>query len=145
MRTAKELYDDGDCDYHCWYDYQPMVEEFGQIIVQGQNRDYQGDTWILYRKGGKYGYLCFGWGSCSGCDALQSCNTIEDVQDLMDSLYVSIKWFGSRIEALSWFNSHDWEGDYSWGDTEFRDFVAAAKSELSRVVVKLDEDLFNVD
>ena len=67
--------------------------------------------------------LSLGWGSCSGCDALQACSTISEVQDLMDNLQNSIMWFFDSAEALEFFEEHDWEGDYSWHIKEQHEFI----------------------
>ena len=71
---------------YCESDYQPIVDSFGNVLIQVDDADYQGDTRVLYEKDGKYGYLNFGWGSCSGCDALQACCNIEEIQELINSL-----------------------------------------------------------
>lgn len=120
-------------DSWSWYDYTPMIESFGKVIAREYENDYQGDTWVLLVGSyGKYGYLCFGWGSCSGCDALQGCNTIEDVQELSDDLY-NAKWFDSSKECLDWFEKHDWNGDYSWGKEERDNFVKSSINYLNSI------------
>jgi hypothetical protein len=118
MKTAKELYKVN--ERYSWGSYQPIIDSFGTVFVQVDDADYQGDTRVLYRADNTYGYLCFGWGSCSGCDALQACDTIEQVDELIDQLRGQIKWFVDRQEALSFFRSHDWKGDYSYSQ-EFVD------------------------
>ena len=100
MKTAKELYK----DKGYWYDYQPMLEEFGEILVQVDEDNYQGDTFVVIKSDNKFGYLVFGWGSCSGCDRLQACNTYEEIQELMDSLYNDIKWFESLNSLKEYIN-----------------------------------------
>lgn len=97
-----------------WTDYQPMLDAFGNIVVQIDDHDYQGDSRVLYDEAGRIGILIFGWGSCSGCDALQACKSIEDVQQLCDELQDEIKWFDDKNQALQWVLTHDWRGDYSW-------------------------------
>lgn len=122
MLSAKEIYqDDG-----YFSDYQPMLKQFGEIVVQVDDDDYQGDSRVLYESEGRYGYLCFGWGSCSGCDALQGCGTIEEVQALMNELFASIIWFDSKPDALEFFNTHDWEGDWAYSE----DFILQCKNAL---------------
>ena len=118
MKTAEEIYG----DKSCICDYQPMLEEFGNILLQVDDDDYQGYSFLLYRNNEKYGYLHFGWGSCSGCDALQACSSIEEVQKLMDRLYGSIQWFDGVCELREWFFSHDWKGDYCWHLDSFHEF-----------------------
>lgn len=73
--------------------------------------DYSGDSVILFRRpsDGAFGILEYGWGSCSGCDALQGCDTVEEVNDLRDSLFESIKWFDSATACLEYVKSKDVE------------------------------------
>lgn len=124
MRKAKEIYEN---DRFSWYDYQPMLNEFGEILIQVDEEAYQGDSFLLYKNDNKYGFLTFGWGSCSGCDALQACTDIDEVQELMDSLYNAIKWFDSLQELKCYISDYSivelqW---YFYSDTfkEFREKV----------------------
>lgn len=134
MKKAIEIYKDDIKDsYFSIYDYQPMLNEFGNILIQVDDGGYQGDSRVLYEKDGKYGWLQFGWGSCSGCDALQACGNIEEAQKLMDELYESIKWFDNAKEALDFFEKHDWKGDYSWSDEEQNEFVEKAVKKLKEL------------
>lgn len=118
MKTAKELYiNDPNIvfDDICLmgvYEYQPMIDEFGKIILQESDDAYQGSTWVLYQDNDRIGFLRFGWGSCSGCDALQACESFDEIQTLMDELWQSIMWFDSSKDALKFFKEHDWEGDW---------------------------------
>ena len=124
---AKKLYGNNQWE---WFDYQPMLNAFGNIVLRIDDRGYQGDSRVLYDNDGKIGFLLFGWGSCSGCDALQACGTIEEVQQLCDNLQNDIKWFEDKETAHEWFCTHDWEGDYSWYEEETREFVSKAKEYL---------------
>lgn len=109
-----------------WYNYTPMIEAFGKVAIRVDDKDWQGDTRILYDNDGEIGYLIFGWGSCSGCDALQACEDFEDLQRLCDQLQEMIDWFESRDAALTHFREHDWRGDFSWHSDETREFVDKA-------------------
>lgn len=122
MIDVRTLYKEEEGNY-CWYDYQPMVEAFGNVVVQVDDDDYQGDTRVLYDNNGKIGHLVFGWGSCSGCDALQACETLDEVQELCNMLENSIIWFDSKAEALKWFETHDWEGSWEWFYDETKKYV----------------------
>lgn len=117
---VKELYQN---EHWGWYDYQPMLDAFGKIVIQVDDADYQGDSRLLYDENGKIGLLIFGWGSCSGCDALQACNTLEEVQELCNELQEDIKWFDNKEQALEYFKNHDWRGDYSWQQREMKEFI----------------------
>ena len=128
MDVAK-IYDPNDS--WSWSDYDPMLNAFGKIVIQVDDHDYQGDSRVLYDEGLKIGYLIFGWGSCSGCDALQACDTIDEVQKLCNELQDSIKWFDDRKSALEWFENHDWEGDFCYLNDNTKKFISMAKIYLS--------------
>lgn len=120
---VQELYPDAEAKYEdwvsgCFSDYQPIIDDLGKVLIQVDERDYQGSSWVLYQNtqdSALYGILEFGWGSCSGCDALQACNSYEDAQALYDSLKESTHW-GSREEIIAYITEHDWVG--SWGDQD---------------------------
>ena len=127
---VKKLYEEDNSGWG-WSNYQPMLDSFGKIIVQVDDHDYQGDSRVLYNENGKIGFLLFGWGSCSGCDALQACETLDDVQALCNHLQDSIQWFDNKEQALNWFKTHDWEGDFSWHEEETKEFVKKVIEYLS--------------
>ena len=106
-----------------WHDYQPMLDAFGKVVIQVDDDNYQGDSRLLYDENGKIGVLIFGWGSCSGCDALQACGSLEEVQELCDELQEDIKWFEDTTQALEYFTNHYWRGDYSWHQPETKKFI----------------------
>lgn len=125
MKKAKEIYEHD--RFSSWYDYQPMLDEFGEILIQVDEEAYSGDSFLIYKNDNKYGLLVFGWGSCSGCDALQACDTIDEVQKLMDGLYNDIIWFDS-LQELKDYLSDDSSEELKWyyySDTfkEFREKV----------------------
>ena len=117
------------------YDYSPMIEDFGDVLFQVDDDDWQGDSYILYgsmNKNSRFGFLNFGWGSCSVCDALKGCSTWEEVQELYEELRSQIKWFDSAEEAYKWFIEHDWEGDYSTKEKKW--FIKIATCILEQLV-----------
>lgn len=118
-----------------WDDYQPMLEAFGTIVVQHDDNDYQGDSRVLYDCNGRIGHLIFGWGSCSGCDALQACGNYTELQGLCDELQDDIQWFDTYSEALEWFLGHDWQGDYGYESN--RPYIDQAVEYLQR---KIEEE-----
>jgi len=117
-RFPHDCWFDLDEDWLCIGDYDPMIDHFGEILVSVSTDDYQGDTLVLYksRTDDQYGILRVGWGSCTGCDALQACNCWEQVNALLNELRDSIIW-GSFEEIYAYLNSHDWEADYINDDT----------------------------
>lgn len=132
MKDIREVYPEAaDKDYF-WgpCDYQPMLDSLGHdILVQVDQKDYQGDSWLLLRDSdGRVGYLQFGWGSCSGCDALQASSSYEDLEMLRENISSGTQWFASAAQALVWFNTHDWELDWASDDRGL--FIERAKSQL---------------
>jgi hypothetical protein len=119
-------------EYRGWRDsYQPIIDALGEVLVQVDDQDYQGDSRVLLKGAdGRFGHLQFGWGSCSGCDALQACDTRQELQELIDHIAGSVKWFDSPEEALGYFLTHDWEGDYSWRQEEQKEYVKKAVEAL---------------
>lgn len=131
----KELKEMKADDYFAVSNYNAMLDEFGEILLQVDNKDWSGDSRVLYTDGDKVGYLQFGWGSCSGCDALQGCQNIEEVQGLMDNLCSSIKWFDNAQDALQFFMTHDWEGDYGWHEEKQKEFIKQS-IEILKLAIK---------
>ena len=130
MIDVKTIYED---EPFGWYDYDPMIKAFGNVVIQVSDDGYQGDTRVLYNNKGKIGHLIFGWGSCSGCDALQACESYDDLQELCNELENDIKWFVDAKEALVWFKSHDWQGDFIWHDENGMKYVEQTISYLSEL------------
>lgn len=114
-------------DEHCndFSNYSPIICSFGKVLVQVDAGAYSGDTLVLLSKNGLYGFLAFGWGSCSGCDALQACQTFADVDELIDSLESSIQWFDTLQQAQAYIaNSNERLGSYYSHLDEWPDFQA---------------------
>jgi hypothetical protein len=115
-------------------DYQPLLESFGyEIALKVDDDDYQGDSRVLFLNpgNGQYGYLNFGWGSCSGCDALQACGRLADIETLRTELHDSIKW-DTPSGLLDFFTTHDWKGDYCWHESGQMTFVNDAINYLRK-------------
>ncbi len=128
MRTAREMYPDlgdGDRFYGCG-DYTPIIESLGSIEVRHDDDDYQGDTFALVKDSERYGYVEIGWGSCSGCDALQGAESYDDVDKLAASIANGVRWFDNAAAALEWFRTTDWDGMWSHSSVAHHHFVATA-------------------
>ena len=110
--------------------YQPIIDDLGSILLQVDDEDYQGDSRVLIQKDEKYGILIFGWGSCSGCDALQACESVSELDELIEQIQSSVKWFDNSAECLHYFQNHDWQGDYSWHREETKKFINEAVDKL---------------
>ena len=117
-----------DTTYEGWYD--TLLEDAGiAVLAKAVLGRYDGDVLMVVRAGnGFYGYTRTGYGSCAGCDALQACETMEELKELQRQEIERITWY-LTLEAVKQFVcEHDWEGD--WANEEevvaqFRADVAA--------------------
>ena len=96
------------------------------ILLRKDDDDYQGDSRVLLKDDNRYGYLIFGWGSCEGCDALQACDSYQDLADLYNKLVDSIQWKNSAEEMLDWISNRDWATQYEWHAEDTREFLQDA-------------------
>jgi len=133
MKTANELFPKFRNPKWNYATYEPIVKNMGEIVIESRDDDWQGDSRILYKDGTTYGFLRFGWGSCSGCDALLACKTIEEVQFLMDDLLSRILWFDSKKAALKFFKEHNWKMDHDGSKLELKKFVKDSLKYLSSI------------
>lgn len=112
-------------------DYDSMLLKVcDEVVVSEAVGDWQGDYLYVLRKGDQYAYKKIGYGSCSGCDALQAVETYEDLQKLFDEV-TPTEW-ESKAEVIEFLKKHDWEGDYFYrGDgPQVQKFVKAALTAL---------------
>lgn len=107
------------------YNYLDLVKGFAPVILlEVSDDDYQGDTRLLLRDAeGRWGYLRFGWGSCSGCDSLQACDSLPELSDLRDELARGVHWEADPYALAYWLAHRDWDA-YEGGATVF--FVTRA-------------------
>ena len=112
--------------YGCLCEYENIVAEFGETIIYKIHENYSGDMWFLLNINGKFAYLNLSYGSCSGCDALQGCNSLKDLNYLIIEIYNSMVKFDSSAEALEFFESESRECDAAWYYDENKQFVSEA-------------------
>jgi hypothetical protein len=87
MKTAQDIYGASGGSFCEQYEYGPMLDAIGTVVVRDDDNDYQGNSRVLLRMpDGRWGLLDFDWGSCSGCDPLQGCDTYADIDELLESL-----------------------------------------------------------
>lgn len=114
--------------------YRQIVETFGEVLVETEWGSYQGDSLFLVKKDGRFGILTFGWGSCSGCDSLEACDSQEDVNSLQDDLHRGIRWHDSVNDVV-----HDLDGQWakdSYLDAEMIAVFHAAVNKATSIVVE---------
>lgn len=118
MKDLRELY-----TRHNYLDYDEVLESFEyEIVVQVDDDDYQGDTRVIFKDGERYGFLIFGWGSCSGCDALEACNNFEEIEQLQNELFNNIQWFDNLKDLKQYVNNKDFELEFYWRE-ETKEFI----------------------
>jgi hypothetical protein len=106
--------------------YSALIEKFATVELEKSDADYSGDSFMIVRDAGEPGFLKFGWGSCSGCDALQACDSYAEIAKLMSSLASGVVWFASDDEMRKWMTKHDWKGEWCYGDATLQAFLAEA-------------------
>ena len=98
-----------------------------EVVVSESDDDYQGDTYCLIQHPEKgCGYVCFGWGSCPGCDALEGTHNATELRELALSLHDAVQWFPTREDFEEWFKAKDWKGTHIWYSSQsgFEKFAA---------------------
>ena len=132
VRPIRDVYPgDDDGSFNRESDYDSLLASLGFVIlIKVDDNGYSGDSRVLFQHGDFYGVCIFGWGSCSGCDALQGCSSWDEIEELRKQVFDSIRW-GSARETLQYMREHDWEGDYSNG-TETNVFREEVENLLSR-------------
>lgn len=98
--------------------YDTLIDSMEiERLVEVSDDDYQGSTRVLVRDGDRFGMLEFGWGSCSGCDALQAVTYKDGVHpghyELRDELWQGIHWEPNADAMLTYLRGRDW--DLQWG------------------------------
>lgn len=97
-----------------WFNgsYHNLVEDFAEIEFSQTLGYYQGDYLYVLKDDDRYGFLVVGYGSCSYCDALEGCESLDDVYNLRNSIRDNVKWFDSFDELKSYVT--DDNKDLEW-------------------------------
>jgi hypothetical protein len=109
------------------YGYEGLIDSFEvDVLLDGHDDDYQGDSFYLLRDGdGCIGYLNFGWGSCSGCDAYEDARDSGDaaLMNLRDELWEDVSWFDSLEDLRVYFKENDVKLKWYGHSSTFKDFL----------------------
>lgn len=112
-------------DYWSFYDYDPIINDLGEPLVNVTGGSYQGDYYILLKNESRYGFVVIGYGSCSGCDALQSCHSYEAVQELINEITANVKWFDSLQETKAYISDDGLRKvNFYYYEDEWKEFVS---------------------
>lgn len=112
------------------FDYTDAFEGY-EIKVSKTLGSYQGDILYIIQDDDRFGFVGVGYGSCSGCDALQACNTAEDVLSLFNRIRSDIHWEDNALSLYEWLQDREhnlqWYGYY---ETELEQFLKEANDFL---------------
>ncbi|WP_133177055.1 hypothetical protein [Mycobacteroides abscessus] len=109
--------------------YAKAIAGIGVVpIIQKNIGYYQGD-WVAVVKDtdrwpSSLGFLCYGYGSCSGCDEWEGADNAIERAEIVVRMAKSIRWFEKPADLKAWLNSDDRREDlYIYHDDEWREFV----------------------
>lgn len=92
--------------------YQEMFKAEGlEVLAWETFGSYQGDYAVVVKKDDMLGFVVIGYGSCSGCDAFEACDTKEEYDTLMLDTLSSIQWGGPeaiRSKITNLFDDNNW-------------------------------------
>jgi hypothetical protein len=93
-------------------DRHPNVDWF----FEEYEGSYQGDFYMLGKSDGKYYFFTISYGSCSGCDWLDSIETYDKLEELIAEIdgKVLVK---SRDDMKNWLDKYDFN---DWLDDDER-------------------------
>lgn len=139
IEVAKTLYPEyaaeeaAEGDFYGPGNYQPIINFFGKVVGQVDEQNYSGDSFVLYQRESGYAVLIFGWGSCSGCDALQACHSMSDIAEVIDFLSGQVREFATAADVIAYFDDNSRENEYQYPGAEWSKFVADSKEFLGAV------------
>lgn len=126
--------------------YQAVAEGLGwDTHLWADERDYQGDSWAIITSGDynkTYGFLCFGWGSCSGCDALEDAQSDDEPERsqkmaaVATSLAGKVHWEESQEDLWRWLAEKDFSTEFYDDKEEFKTFLCDALELLKTTTMR---------
>jgi hypothetical protein len=87
----------GDVAERIWKDWE--------IVWEDSQDDYQGHATILAKKGDRYSFYEWWYGSCSGCDAWESDGKGDDAIEA--EMRDSAMWFDDKEQLKRWLDMLD--------------------------------------
>lgn len=119
--------------------YETLVESTTKRVdwtINAGTNNYQGDLYLFGESNddaGYYYYVRIGYGSCSGCDALEACDTPEELISLRDEIKRSI----IRFDTLKEFETYINDDEAYWVDDDLRKFAELMKN-MYNVTIKTE-------
>ena len=129
MKTIRNIYrlPEGETVFVTLDDkYEIILRSFQyKIIIRVDENGYSGDIYVVFEDDYRgFGYLCFGFGSCTGCDALKKCKTVAEAEMLQLKLHNKIRWFESLDEMLEYLHDDTYKAcNYEFNLITFQTFL----------------------
>ena len=93
--------------------YVELVQTFASVLLAVDGNDVTGDTQMLLDDGQRFGFLYFGWGSCSWCDAMYAAHgCIPELMRLRVDLAAKTVWCDSARDLAYYLATKDWALDF---------------------------------
>jgi hypothetical protein len=112
---------------------QLIGSRFCTVLSSSSMGEYEGDEFYIVEQanerwgdGVRYGFVSVGYGSCSGCDDLQGADDANEVNELAERIYKSIKWFATLDELKAHLDVMDAANEWYMNDDDW----PQAKAEL---------------
>lgn len=106
-----------------------FVASLGKLVVAyGEFGDYTGDVVAVLHDvpSGSYGFLTMSYGSCSHCDSLLACSTVEELEDLQGEVERAIVWRNTFDEFSQFVFTRDWAVQPFGAPSEVQAFAKSA-------------------
>ena len=124
-------------DHSYTYLLKSITDKIDWIIEAG-DKDYQGDIYYVGKdKSDRYYLLVQGYGSCSGCDAYQSAESIcehdknlESLNELQEDMKRNIRQFENLEEFKIYLESEETRGSFFWYGDDIKDFIEKVNKEF---------------
>lgn len=121
--------------------YEAIVKGWGYDIVAEETfGDYQGDLVFLLADNSRFGWCVIGYGSCSGCDALEAAmgysweeennGWTDEVIQLANGLYNEVRWFDTAAELAAWLEPNEDAPQWYWYEKEYKEFAIKIRESL---------------
>lgn len=135
-------------DEYIWnepHDYTPIINSLGIVndkCMVGNNFNGNIVVFLSDNNSKRVGYCEIPYGYNSDDDALQSCNSYNEIDILIKNIKDSVIWFDNYVDALEWFQHYDWELTHLWQSENFREFLCYT---MKWLICRVSKEEIHVD
>lgn len=92
------------------YWWNKLLTTFPVEILVHEADPVEAADLVLWRSvEGPYGFVSFGYGSCSQCDELEACSTYAEVAKVRKEMWERVHWEDNACNMFSWMYARDWK------------------------------------